>query len=522
MTQPYITEVHLKNFKGFQRKSFTKFNAGRNILIGGNDTGKSSLLLAIDLVLSANPKKIESLGLDRLLNQSVVASFLAKAKKRFTDLPEMEVDVFFSDMGKHEFCGEHNILDENRFGMYLLCRPREDLKSEIEELLSKPESAFPFEYYTFEIKTCSGATVSQYRKPLQHITIDNTKISNDYASKAYVRSLYEANTERSERNRLKYLYRESKNEFSSNKLTKLNEKLGGDFTFSVKNNSTANLETDLTILASGVDIENAGVGTQCFIRTNFALSKKSTLDLILLEEPENHLSHVKMGELISVIENAGQSQIFIATHSSLIASRLGLDSATLLGGDAPIKLDFLSADTAAYFKKAPNHSLLEFVLSKSVFLVEGDAEYMMMEHFFGIETSTSLEEMGVHVISVGGISFPRFLEVARQLNIRVAVITDNDGDYQANCVERYKDFDVIDHIKVFSDTDKDRNTFEKCVYRDNPEICDRLFLSGRRSLSVEEYMLKNKSEAAFQIALDADPTLTVPNYIKSAIEWLIS
>lgn len=39
-----------------------------NILVGDNEVGKSSILEAIDLVASGNVRRVESIGLDRLIN----------------------------------------------------------------------------------------------------------------------------------------------------------------------------------------------------------------------------------------------------------------------------------------------------------------------------------------------------------------------------------------------------------------------------------------------------------------------
>jgi hypothetical protein len=47
-----------------------------------------------------------------------------------------------------------------------------------------------------------------------------------------------------------------------------------------------------------------------------------------------------------------------------------------------------------------------------------------------------------------------------------------------------------------------------------------LFAGGRKTLSVQEYMLKNKAEVAFQLLDKKASDLTVPQYIKEAIEWI--
>jgi putative ATP-dependent endonuclease of OLD family len=121
--------------------------------------------------------------------------------------------------------------------------------------------------------------------------------------------------------------------------------------------------------------------------------------------------------------------------------------------------------------KAPSSYVLEFALSKKNLLVEGDAEYILMDPFYKKVTGDDLFGSGVSVIAIGGISFPRYLDIAHLLGTRTAVVTDNDGDLQTMCVDRYEDY-KDDFIKVFSDPDEARSTFEICVY--DPEALARL------------------------------------------------
>jgi putative ATP-dependent endonuclease of OLD family len=76
MSENYIEKIHCLNFRGFRSRKLEGLNKGINILIGDNDTGKSTLLLAIDLVLGANPNRVETIGLDRLINQQAIDEFL--------------------------------------------------------------------------------------------------------------------------------------------------------------------------------------------------------------------------------------------------------------------------------------------------------------------------------------------------------------------------------------------------------------------------------------------------------------
>lgn len=528
MDQIHVTKIRCLNFRAFPDRLIDNLTPGTNVLIGDNETGKSSLLFALDLTLRASVSRVQTFGLERLFNREAVAGFLSKADRSFADLPKLQVDIHLGGITDHQFEGRYHSgdtgdnADFDAFGICLICSPNPDLKDAIDEVILGDDASFPFEYYLIEFKTFSGASLHPQKQPVDHVTIDNTQISNDYASRAYVRDMYRANTEDSEQSRHQIKYREAKNQFAAAQLEDLNKKLGTDTKFAVKSNSRANLTTDLTIKQKDIDIEDLGMGMQCFIRTTFALSKKTNIDVVLLEEPENHLSQSNMKRLIDEISSVTKSQVFVATHSSYICSRLNLKNAIFFGSpsEPPIRLSDISDETANFFIKAPNNSLLEFIQAERSILVEGDAEFMLLNPFFKNITDGDLDSSPVVLISVGGLSFPRYMEVAALLKNRVAVITDNDGDLESSRLATYREFAKADNIAVFHDPDKDRSTFEICVYRDNTAICDALFGEGRKTLTVEEYMLKNKTEAAFQLASRDTENLTPPAYVKEGIEWI--
>jgi putative ATP-dependent endonuclease of OLD family len=159
-------------------------------------------------------------------------------------------------------------------------------------------------------------------------------------------------------------------------------------------------------------------------------------------------------------------------------------------------------------------------LSEKVILVEGDAEFILMDTLFQKIALQKLEIARVHVISVGGTSFKRYLDLARLLRIKTAVIRDNDGNYQANCVDNYVGYTTDDRVQVFFDKDNNRSTFEITLYQDNSELCEGLFAAGRKTLSVQDYMLQNKADVAFELLEKTGNEINPPDYIKEAIEWI--
>ncbi len=514
-----INRIKLQNFKRFKEFS-VEFNDSLNLLIGDNEAGKSTILTGIDIVLSGSRNNVEGYGLDNLFNTDVIEDFL-RSEKKYEDLPILFVELYLNDQNNKDLDGKFNSDNIPAHGLQLKCEPRDDLSAEIKEILEQAENNFPFEYYSISFKTFSGESYTGYRKFMQHLLLDSTQINNEYATKSYIKTLYNSHVKDAEKNKHQNEYRKHKEKFKTDILKELNDKID-DYSFSVRTNSKSNLQTDLTIKEGSVELENKGKGRQCFIKTDFALQKnESELDVILLEEPENHLSHINMKKLIGRINDSENKQLFIATHSNLISTRLDLRKSIMLNSNSttPVLLKDIDEGTAKFFMKAPDNNILEFILSKRVILVEGDAEFILMQAFYKNETTENFEDSDIHVISVGGTSFKRYLNLAKHLKIRTAVIRDNDGDYQKKCVDNFSDY-TEPYIKVFSDTDNNVSTFEIAVFNDNSAVCNELFSAGRKTLSVQDYMLSNKADCAFELLDKKADSLTAPQYIKDAIAWI--
>lgn len=514
-----IRKVVIQNFKKFKTLTLD-FDSEKNVLIGNNEVGKSSILLALDLALGGSRNRIETLGAETLLNKDSVSIFLA-GEKSFAKLPELIVDVFVEEGDDENLYGTNNVHQQKTDGLRMILAVMAEYGEAVQAILADDKPNFPFEYYAVRFETFAGRPYAAFNRPFKHMMLDGSRIDGDYASREYTRAVYAFNAPVEDRYKLENLYRQGKHAFTGQHLAGLNADLPA-YQFDVRTSVRSNLETDLIITEDNIPLEHHGKGRQCFIKTEFALSKhkQGGLDVMLLEEPENHLSHSSMKALVAKLEENKSTQLFIATHSSHICSRLDLRHALLIGPNAAGSLKALSAETAEFFMKAPDNNVLEFALSKKVILVEGDAEFILVEDFYKQCTNGRLPQADdVHIISIGGTSFKRYMELANLLGIRVAAIRDNDKNYQKNCVENYIDF-TSDNAKVFADRDDDRSTFEIGLHNDNLETCKTVFGPGRKTLSPLEYMLANKAEAAFELLKGKPGELTVPAYIVEAIKWI--
>ncbi len=168
--------------------------------------------------------------------------------------------------------------------------------------------------------------------------LDSARIDTDHAAQEYTRTLYNVKCRCLRRYRLENSWRQQKDRFQELHLSAIIEEIE-TCQFGIRSGMRAGLEASLDIMEDRIPIRDRGKGRQCFIKTEFALRRREQhkeLDVQLLEEPEKHLSHVKLKKLVSKLAQERQMQLFVATHSSHISSRLELRSAILLGKNRPV------------------------------------------------------------------------------------------------------------------------------------------------------------------------------------------
>lgn len=292
-------------------------------------------------------------------------------------------------------------------------------------------------------------------------------------------------------------------------------------------------ETNLVTCLDEIPFSYIGRGEQCLVKTKLALSHKKTeqANVLLLEEPENHLSHSKLNLLIRYLkESYEEKQIIISTHNSFVANKLGLKSLVLLNVDETngqrkeFRINQLDDGTQRYFEKLPGYETLRLLLCKKAILVEGDSDELIVQKAYMFTNGNKLPiEDEVDVISVRSLAFKRFLNIAKEINQPVVVVTDNDGDYQGKVVDNYCDYAGVANIKICADDNDDLNTLEPQlvaahsgkldVLRDVLGISEEAYPTED---SIAEYMQKNKTDSALKI-FETDLEIDFPNYILNAI-----
>lgn len=290
-------------------------------------------------------------------------------------------------------------------------------------------------------------------------------------------------------------------------------------------------ESSILTYIDDVPFYNNGKGEQSVLKTKIALShrKTKTRNLLLIEEPENHLSHATLNGLLTGIKEARDGrQVVITTHSNFVANKLGLASIVFLGPGGHTRLGALDKETQDFFEKAAGYDTLRMLLCKKAILVEGSSDELVVQKAYMVENGGRLPiEDGIDVISVG-VAFERFLKLARNVGATVRVVTDNDGDPEF-ITEKYKDY-VSESVKICFDHEIDTgqliigtkpynyNTLEpKLIKANGLDLLNKVFGTNFKELEeLQRHMYRNKADCALGI-LKTSENLTYPQYILDAI-----
>lgn len=522
----YIKSLHIEGFKKFVSLD-VQFNERMNILVGENEAGKSTILNALKTVLNQQYRNTDKSVLRDLFNTQMVAVFKEKPSVKTLPRIYIEVELALDPQQKDAsyFYGEvygQRKQQFEKYGIRFECKYDEELGTGMEQSIQ--EGKIPYEYYTLTWTTFSNRPYQIIKRPLHFLAIDTTSSaaapSFNYFNRTVFASRYDGATKAKAKNDFRDKLIDA---FDGLGLPELNEKQK----FGVDSKKVV-LEAVLSIYEDSIALENRGSGMESFIKTQIALDRANGLDVILMEEPENHLSFSTLRKMLQQIsEKQENSQIIVATHNNMIASRLNLNNVLWITEDRVKSLVCVSRDVAEFFIRADDNAFLQLLLSKKIFLVEGATEFLLLPMFYQQITGHTIEKDDISVISCNGISYRRYLEIAQSTGKRIAVITDNDKDMERIIdANSFNQAHSLQHI--FMGATVDEWTWEVCVYKENKAALDGMIdvqAGAAYKFHDKDYgavlgkMLNNKVDIAYQI-LTSGKTFVVPQYIKDAIEWL--
>lgn len=531
----YIKSLHIENYKCFENIDIN-FNKNTNILVGNNEAGKSTILEAINLCLSGltNGRYLKNEINEFYFNTCVVNRFLHNLNEQPPQiLIELYLDSDEANKDLEFIKGTRNTRGDNCPGVKLKISFDERYKEEYELYKQNNGSRnFPIEYYKIDWLNFDNIPITSRSIPLKPNLIDSSCAKYKNGSDYYISRIISNQLDKKEQVALMQAFRNLKNDFRDGEaLQTINNKIAQSAKISEKkvsisvNTTVINAwESILNTYLDEIPFTQVGQGEQSIVKTHLALSniRKDISNVVLIEEPENHLSHTNLNCLLKSIEERNTDrQIILTTHSSFVANKLGLNNLLFLNQRMVTSFSDVDDDTKKYFQKLAGYETLRLILSDKAILVEGPSDELIVQKAYMNEHEGHLPiQDRIDVISVKGVQARRFLALAKNLPIRIAVVTDNDSDYIKNITEKYKDY-ISETVNVFSNTDDKQYTLEPSFTACNNEQELKKFLCPdyNGGKSILEWMEDNKSEWALKI-FSENNNFSFPQYIIDCIEWI--
>lgn len=435
----HLAKLVIKNFRKLNHAELS-FQDGLNILVGGNNIGKTAVIDALRALLAGHDEPYPRLTEEDVhrphggtpsgnimfeyvfsgLSLDDEADFLSALIPSKSGALEAHIKIRYSDPDKagrlrvKRWCGEHEDVGlttdmiENLRGVYLppLRDASQGLKpgrtSQLARLLQLLADDHGIEGINSALKKLDGELKV-------HLPITNT---------------HEAINTRH-------------NAMLGPQLAQLLE-------VGLSASDFKSLKSRLSLLVDGLEIEQNGLGFNNLIYMAVVLSEltknpDSSYRGLIVEEPEAHLHPQLQAVLLQYLQSIqavhGEKpvQLFVTSHSPNFASIADLNSLVCMVDTGVSVETFLPRNVI--FEKGKREKLeryldvtrAELFFASRVIFVEGAAELVMVDAL-AKRKGYNLRKYGVSLISVDGLNFDSFLPLFGDLGLKipVAVLTDAD------------------------------------------------------------------------------------------------
>lgn len=435
----HLAKLVIKNFRKLKHAELS-FQAGLNVVVGGNNVGKTAVVDALRALLAGHDEPYPRLCEDdvhrpsggtpsgdivfeyvfRGLSLDDEADFLAALVPGASGGLEAHIKIRYSDSDKagrlrvKRWCGENEDVGltadmmENLRGVYL--PPLRDASQAL-----KPGRTSQLARLLQLLADDAG--IDGINKALQ-------ELDGELKSHLPIVSTHDAINIRHK--------------------TMLGPQLAQLLEVGLSASDFKSLKSRLSLLVDSFEIEQNGLGFNNLVYMAVVLSEltknpESSYRGLIVEEPEAHLHPQLQAVLlqylqsIQVVEGEKPVQLFVTSHSPNFASIADLDSLVCLVDTGTEVETFLPRSVV--FAKGKREKLeryldvtrAEIFFARRVIFVEGAAELMMV-NALAKRIGCDLRQHGVSLISVEGLNFDSFLPLFGDaaLKIPVAVLTDAD------------------------------------------------------------------------------------------------
>lgn len=546
-----IEKLKVKNYKILKDVQI-ELHDTFNILVGQNESGKSTVLEAIEI---ATTGRLHFYPFERQLRTNI---FNNKVRKEYMDevtnfnnhktsapkLPQIIIELYLKDDDStKEYIGANNELRENCPGIRVKVGMNEGYSEYYKKLLQNGLiHDIPIELYKVSYNYFDGRDVLFRFSPVKSVLIDASHKNYSNMVSHFINSNIDEILTDEEKIKVSREYRKNRYAFKNNKdIEKLNNEVSKrhkfderSITIEFKEETIDAWKDNMTISLDEVPFDNVGFGTQNVIKTELAIQNSpEKINVLLMEEPENNLSYTNMTKMLHQIKKITNKQIIIATHSSYVANVLSLQYLLLVNNGTIQSFNELPDNTYKFFQKLSGYDTLRAVLANKIIFVEGPSDELIIERCYFDKYQCLPIHDGIDIIIAGGLTFKRFCDITIFMKKSVVVLTDNDGKPD-EVKNRYEDYIDNKYVHFYWQKDAQLHTLEPSIIAVNSEVDENnqyipkidfqhiVNYKNKEQMTfkaLNQFMVNNKVEWALRV-FESEKTIHYPKYIIDGIEYV--
>ncbi|MDM2940597.1 AAA family ATPase [Citrobacter sp. Cy082] len=217
---------------------------------------------------------------------------------------------------------------------------------------------------------------------------------------------------------------------------------------------------------------------------------------LLIEEPEAHI-HTHIQKTLFDNFNFKNTQVFVSTHSTQISSVSKISSMNILSRqkgytDVYQPSNGLKPKEISSIERYLDAIRSDILFAKSVILVEGDAELILIPAMVKATLGISLDELGISLIKVDGTVFTHISNLFNKLRLRrkCAILTDLDSAYVKESDEIF-DEEFVQSL-VNAEVDGLRRQVELDKYTSDNEFVNAYYATNTFETELIKYLQNKK------------------------------